>query len=70
MVYVAWITRYRRDCQCVADGRNSCAAPLADPVVLRDLFRNIVAENGELASEVVVNSSDLFLQIVGECCHR
>ena len=51
--------------KCVADGRNVGAAPLTDPVVLRDLFRNIVAENGELASEVVVNSSDLFLQIRG-----
>ena len=55
----------RRVAERVADRRNVCAAPLADSKALRNLLRDEVSEDRELAVEVVVDANDLFPQIRG-----
>ena len=47
----------------IADCGNVGAAPLADRVTLRDLLGNVMSEDGEFVSEVVVDANDFFPQV-------
>ena len=53
----------RRIAEGVAGGRNVVAAPHRRSEVLCDLFGQIVAEDRELAAELVIDADDLFLHI-------
>ena len=59
-----------RVAEIVADRGNVVSAPLAGCESLGDLFGDVMAEDGELAGEIMVDADDLFPQICGQRWRR